>query len=235
MVAECKLRNEIKELRDNCTEFINRLNECEISMAMGQAATQVSQVHSAGTGSKQINITVSPKNEELLILTHAFIIQEWQIFLDNIYEKVLTYTIRSAGKSKLDKCCIRADFDVLSVDFSSTAKVRDSIVGIARSSFAFDTYDSKIKWLRKAFETECCSSQLEFIRKNVNIRNIFQHHKGIVKPDMIRKMGGKLTITDDDGNEKEYLSEEKLSISKKEIMQLIDSIKGVTAELEVYK
>lgn len=228
------LNNVHQELLSNCNGFIARLNQAEKTMTAGyvhQQASALCESMSSSGGS----ITIDPQkvdSEDLRILTHAFIIQEWHLFLDNVFVGVVEDKLCHAKKPNLPRMNIKLDFE--DVDLSTIAKTRRYIFRKLKETFSFEGYDEKIDRIKKIVDlTTYYNTELPFIKKNVIVRNIFQHQKGIVSQDDLSRLGGSLILLDDANVSVSYNAGEKLKMSKPEINELFQTLGRVTNNLQV--
>lgn len=241
---KCNLKPFCLEFKNSCEETIARLNEGEKSMAVGYAAQQMAvyseqqttielnQSISRESQSEDIIINPSAQGEELRILTHAFIIQEWSLFLDEIFAEILSFYIKQGKSSQLT---FNMKIDISQIDFTTVARARDSIVEQFKESFSFNPYDEKIKSVKKLLSLKSVDNELKFIKKNVIIRNIFQHHRGKVRQKDVEDAGGDLVVLDNSNCEEKYEVGDKLQISKNQIKKLFENMVKVTKKVEVYR
>lgn len=227
----CNLKNLHKELVDNCKQFIVRLNQSEQTMTVGHVHQQASQAVSGTTSGGIITINTEVNSEELRILTHAFMIQEWHLFLENVFEKTVNYNLLNKRMPKFQKMVMKIDFE--DVDLSTGPKARIYVCDKLKRTFSFESYDEKIAKTRKLVDLQNFTNELHFIKKNVIVRNIFQHQKGIVSSHDLERLGGKLSLLDDNGSSISFKNKSKLTISKAEINELYEKFKKITQNLQV--
>jgi hypothetical protein len=221
-----------KELIGNCKNFIARLNQAEQTMTVGYVQQQVSKLTPTESTGDTIIINTEVNSEDLRILTHAFIIQEWHIFLDSIFAKVITYKLYHRNMiPKIPKMNIKIDFE--DIDLSTKSKARYYICDKLKETFSYDPYDEKIDKIKKLVNLQSYDTELLFIKKNVTVRNIFQHQKGIVYPRDLAKLGGSLTLLDSKNNSVAFKANDNLKISKIEINKLYETIDKITENLQV--
>lgn len=229
----CNLKKLHKELLCNCKGFIARLNKAEETMTAGYVHQQASQMVSSASSGGSITIDTRVDSEDLRILTHAFIIQEWHIFLDNVFAMVIVHKLlHKKVISNFPKMNVKIDFS--DVDLSTVSKARNYICDKLKETFSYDPYDEKIDKIKKLVDLKpYITTELPFIKKNVIVRNIFQHQKGVVSSGDLTRLGGSLTLLGDANAPVSFNAGDQLHISKTEIKALYETFHNTTKNLQV--
>lgn len=241
-----KLTRERSLLLRNCNKFIERFMKAKLAVEVGKASTKaaVQIIASSDTSSvataKQDYFADAMGVSELLVLVHAGFIQEWSIFLDSIFRKVVLHYLETDMCDALPS----QKFNLNKIKATSFYDMRVSISQAAMESFSFENYDDKIKMLRSIFGIK--SSQLEEkdkikleamnakVKKHVEIRNVFQHNRGIIRERDLTAIGQKyFELLDDDGNKRQYKKDDEMILSKPEIENLNELIKKYSEKFEV--
>jgi len=241
-----KLTRERSLLLRNCDKFIDRFTKAKLAVEVGQVSTKaaVQYITSSDTSSaataEQDYFADAMGVSELLVLVHAGLIQEWSIFLDFVFGKVVLHYLET------DMCDALPlqKFNLKKIKATSFYDMRVSISQAAKESFSFENYDEKIKRLRSIFGikssqmNEEAKKHLEALdaemKKHVEIRNVFQHNRGIIRKRDLTAIGQQyFELLDDDGNTRQYKKDDEMVLSKPEIENLNELIKKYSEKFEV--
>jgi hypothetical protein len=169
---------------------------------------------------------------DILILIQAAIVQEWQIYLDSIFEASLEHLLKSEQQSRLPFQLL----DLRDIDPKSKSSLRKSVARAAREGFAFQRYDEKVKVIRKLFDAELEEDRLHELKKHVEIRNLFQHNRGTVRETDLQRIGrAEFEIRDGGGSATPYRAGQTIHLAQGEIAYLVDSLETISEHLEVLK
>ena len=201
-------------------------------MTAGHVHQLASQLVPSVSPGGVITIDTNVDSDDLRILTHAFIIQEWHLFLDNVFAEVIAYNLLHTTMPGFSKMSIKVDFN--DIDLSSASKARKCICGKLKEAFSFEGYDEKIDIIKKLIDLQpYFGTELPFMKKSVIVRNIFQHQKGEVYPSDLTRLGGSLTLLNDANTSVSFNVGDKLKISKAEIKELYKMLNNITNNLQV--
>lgn len=133
-----------------------------------------------------------------LELFHAYSVQAWHGFLDNVFETMLEEHFSS-----------RAVYEIRSipVHFSSSQdtpeRLADNVRMRALEHFSIRmSSDEKLSVIAKAFNTDLPEDLRQSIRKHVVVRNVFQHSRGTLRPrDLVQLQGDNLKYPCVEGDE----------------------------------
>lgn len=233
-----KVRN---QLLTNCNDWINRFKRLKVHLNVGAAAATAYQQNIGQTSSAtgdQWNIQAIPEHEssDVLVLVHASLVQEWTIFLDSVFSQAVLYLLKVGNVEKLPE----ETLDLKYLDPSNMGNLRKSIANIACENFSFRPYDKKIKIICSMFGVEDDSgnsaSDSAKMRKHVEIRNVFQHNRGIVRKKDLERIGIKsFKILQDDQSIEEYVEGNKIILTLCEIQNLNNTIITFSKCFEVLK
>lgn len=206
---------------------------------MGQttavAATKLITLSSGGsTGpSKEKDyLSDSMGVSELLVLVHAGLVQEWNIFLDSVFGRVVMHYLETDMGNVLPS----QRFNLNRIKATNLPDMRESISDAAKEAFSFKSYKMRIESLRDIFGVDTSTLDAE-MKKHVEIRNIFQHNRGVVRETDLVKIGqpngGYFKLLDEKNNKKKYYRGNKISLSKPEVENLNEIVKKYSKEFEV--
>jgi hypothetical protein len=210
---------------------------------VGVAATTAYQQNldqtSSATGGQIDTQAVSVQQNsdvDVLILVHAGLVQEWSIFLDSIFSKGVFFLLKVGNGSRLP----RGTLDLNQLDPANLNKLRESIATAACENFSFRPYDNKTKIICSMFGVDDdpgnSASDSAKMRKHVEIRNIFQHNRGIVRNKDLERIGIKFfKILQDDQSYEDYAEGNKIILTFCEIQDLNKTITSFSKCFEVLK
>jgi|GEM_PF-6545697 len=144
----------------------------EIFEATEQGTNQAVQELFAGWRS---NIQAYSDNRDMpLEIFHAYFVQAWYSFLDNIFELILEQHFAGSKSYEIEP---------ISVKFRSSedtpANLADNIRQRVWESFSNRmSPDEKLKVIAKALNVSFPQALKRSIRKHVLVRNVFQHNRG---------------------------------------------------------
>lgn len=222
-------------LLENCEQLITRFEASKDFLEVGEASTKAAMKHIASSGPSDAGISRSYfigslKASDLLVLVHAGLIQEWNIFLDSVFGEVILHYLEIGDRSNLPS----QRFDLKKVDPRSLPVLRSSISNAARESFSFEPYNKKVEALCSIFNIKKNSDLDKEMTKHVEIRNIFQHNRGEIRETDLEKIGQDcFEVLDGDGNIKQYRNGEKMLLGLPEIERLNKIIKQYSKKFEV--
>ena len=167
----------------------------------------------------------------LLILVHAGLIQEWNIFLDSVFRKVVLYCLETNQLDRLQ--CV--EIDLREITPISLSAVRESISSAAWYSFAFSPYNKKTGQLRTIFKTKENDEALnDEMKIHVEIRNIIQHHRGIIREDHLKRIGkDSIKILNEKGELTPHSVGVEIKLSLPAIKKLNQTINEYSKQFEV--
>ena len=236
-----------KYLLQNCTYAIERLQAAEdvIEKGFPSAAYSASATSSdlfepirfpQDKDSNDINSNIGDRSQingvqkfnikdELLYsftsLTHSVLIQEWEHFLYDIFVEGVIHYLKGYGLADLGhKFCLKNMKPTIEI-----AEMRKNISAeIERSHLGYERlFEQSIK----IFKVVVAQSLKEEMKKQVQIRHVFQHNRGkIRKMDLkdIGKEGGHFDILNDEGKSVKLRVGDKIYLSQQEIIKLYDTI-----------
>lgn len=162
--------------------------------------------------------------DSFMILTHGVLIQEWELFLYDIFaEGVIHYL--SLGDPKFQLRVKELNPTIETVDMRK--HISDEIKKtIRRHKEIFE----KSRSLFKIEEPEL----LKEMQKQVQIRHIFQHNRGKIRKQDIEAIEKQsFEIFDDENTLKSYGEGEKILLSQPEIQKLSDTIKKYSEAFQI--
>jgi len=218
-----------KELIDNCNEAKNLLQAGD--RLIGEGSKSIAQSTTNGIGGAETSYTetvdASKYDSKLIqnvrILVHAIVIQEWHIFLNEVFGEAVMYYLKGGKLNKPPSGQLELK------RFNATRKItemRENIYDSAKERFGGLGYKDRIDKLRGIFgisSDEFCKT----IKKHVMIRNIFQHHRGIVRKSDIKEIaepGQDINVLNDDGDVRSFSAGMKIVLSNAEIEELLKAI-----------
>ena len=229
------------QLIRNCADLIERFLEAEKKITIGHKTElivkQSTVQASPPSGITSRGTTASPSQSnptgisDLLVLVHATIIQEWLIFLDYVFGEAVRYCLMNNLTSRLPSM----SFGIRKLAPNGLVNMRESICLALIDVFSFNrNYPEKIKTLNKIFNVQQDVKLEEAMKKHVTVRNIFQHHRGEVRPRDIDTIGKQyFEILDDAGNPQPYRVKDTIVLTKREIESLNDTLKIYSNKFEV--
>lgn len=241
MEKTLSLKKVRSQLLTNCDDWINRFKRLKVHLDVGAAATAAYQQNvgqtSSATGDQE-NFRAIPEHEssDVLVLVHACLVQEWTIFLDSVFSQAVFHLLKVGNAEKLPE----ETLDLKDLDPSKISNLRKSIAKTACENFSFRPYDKKIETICSMFGVEGDSgnstSDSAKMRKHIEIRNIFQHNRGIVRKKDMERIGIKFfKILQEDQTIKEYGEGTKIILTVDEIQDLNKTINTFSKCFEVLK
>jgi hypothetical protein len=219
----------------NCNEWLSRFDRIQVNLSVGAAATSAYQKQTSqitdNSQSQQWEIQKTSTHEsDVIILIQTALVQEWNIFLDSVFCDTVLYLLETGNVEKLPS----ERLDLKKIVPTGFSHLRKSIANAASESFSFKPYDQKIDILCKIFNTNDELPQKSFLKKHVEIRNIFQHNRGIVRQTDLDKMGeANFVISQEDQTKKTYSVGEMIILTLCEIQKLNNAIKDFSIKFEV--
>lgn len=127
-------------------------------------------------------------------LAHSQIIQLWQDFLDRVFTEI--FTDHFSGKATYPRA---SKIDV-EINFSSDtmSNLTGNLQERALQNYQFLNADQKLAFVEKALGAKIPDQIKASVKKQIAIRNAFQHHGGIVRADDLRRLGVKTIKTIDE-------------------------------------
>ena len=224
-----KIATLCKELIDNCNEAKKLLQAGDLLIGEGSKSIAQSTTTDAGGAESSYTKTVDASKydskliQNVLILVHAIVIQEWHIFLNEVFGEAVMYYLKGGELNKLPSG--QLELKRLNATRKIT-KMRENIYDSAKERFGGLGYKDRINKLRGIYgisSDEFC----EMIKKHVIIRNIFQHHRGKVRKSDIKEiaeLGQDINVLDDDGDVRSFSVGMKIVLSNAEIENLLQAI-----------
>ena len=243
MTKTLSLKKVRSQLLTNCNDWIDRFERLKIHLNVGVAAAtayqqNVGQTPSATGGQIDTqDVSVQQISDvDVLILVHACLVQEWSIFLDSIFSKGVFFLLKVGNGARLP----RETLDLKQLDPANINKLRESIATTACENFSFRPYDKKIEIICSMFgvngDPGNSTSDSAKMRKHVEIRNIFQHHRGVVRNKDLKRIGiTSFKILQNDRSYKDYVEDLKIILTFCEIQDLNKTIKSFSKCFEVLK
>jgi len=234
------LKAERKRLLQNCEELINRFRNTSVCLRVGEAAAAAYEssssttAASASSSQRQCPSLTSLGDSEILVLVQAGIVQEWQVYLDAVFEMIVRHSLITCDLSRLPS---RLEIDIKDIDPKSVSTVRGSTAKAARERFSFLAYSEKVKSMCNIFGVNVKSEDASVfeLRKHVEIRNIFQHNRGTVREDDLRKIGKASYDIREPGGVQEYCGGQKIVLTSDEVDYLASVLESFSKNFEVLK
>lgn len=233
-----KLKKVRKQLLDRCNDLIKRFSEAARYLAIGHATDQIVRQGTAGINSRSKKTSSSSTTtqyqaeptgrQDLLVLIHATLIQEWLIFLDCVFGEAVLHYLKEGLPSRLPSM----SFKLNKVKPESLVQMRKSICNSAKDSFSFTSYPRKITTLLKLFDVEINENIQAEMKKHVTVRNIFQHNRGLVKESDLAEGQQYFELLNERGGKSKYYRDEKIILSFPEIENLNQIIKNYSEKFE---
>ncbi|RPJ78268.1 MAG: hypothetical protein EHM20_04300 [Alphaproteobacteria bacterium] len=232
-IKTLSLNNLRTELIKNCSNWLSRFNTIRIHLSVGEAAASKLQAitNQTALGSQPQNIQTVPNQEsDVIILIQAALIQEWNIFLDSIFRDVVLFFLETCSVDRLPA----ARFDIKKIVPTNLSNLRESIASAVSESFSFKPYDQKTEDICSIFNVKDVLPLRSFLKKHVEIRNIFQHHRGVIRPSDLEKIGNNpFDILQEDKTKINYVSGDKIILTLSEINDLKKAIEDFSKKFEV--
>ena len=90
------------------------------------------------------------------------------------------------------------------------------------NNFKFEAYQERMKMVCSAFDFEFQSKYGCELKKQVEIRNSFQHRDGMMDKKSYQSIGCKVYILQEDGTNKEVKEWEKIELTLAEVKKFLD-------------
>jgi len=237
------------ELVKNCEGLFSELTTFE-TMSMGTQVVSMPEQDIKKAPEDNTTSTLkstSVNNTSITLLRtaiHGAMISEWDIFLNNVFGEAFLYMLESKNIPIL--VSILSLIKNLNFNFEETIpttefELYEKIGNGAKDNFSFENHGIKLKTLKKLFIFDDIgnSSELEQeMKKQVQIRNIFQHNRGEVRKDDLIKIGREnqyLKIISDEEQSIEYREGNKIVLSKQEIENCYKTIEAYSKNCQVLK
>ena len=126
----------------------------------------------------------------LVEVFHGLMIQSWHVFLADIYAE-MTYSTRHADKVySIGKIEVNINPEELSKDY-----LPDAIRIRSTQKFKFYPTDKQLSIINKALEivVDDLNPEIKKIKQEINVRNLIQHNKGIIREEDIERNNGNFT------------------------------------------
>lgn len=147
------------------------------------------QVSRGQTGSSSVVFQQLPSVDvaidKLRILTHALVVQEWQIYLDASFEKAITQSLAKGSVPKTQLISV----DMSEIHWGKLSSIRKGLARQLRERFSFLSYDAKMGNLRKLYVFGSSDRIRVRMKTHVIVRNVFQHNRGVVRSDDLKRLG----------------------------------------------
>ena len=176
---------------------------------------------------QQIQSFLTNNRNILFELYLTEIIQYYFEFLGNLYKKAIIDNISGNSSYPISPQKTTVDFTLSETDFNN------SIISSACIDFDFLPASKKFSLVRNIFEVESSDieSELALIKTNIQVRNILQHHKGVVKAKDLEQLGVQ-SIIEDHGNEiKHIAANERITRTGFDIENLVNALIKVSHTL----
>jgi len=217
----------------NCSDWLSRFDRIRVNLSVGAAATSEFQkkMSQSTAGSQQWDVQpVSTHESDVIVLIQAALVQEWSIFLDSVFYAAVLYFLETGDIVKLPP----ERLDLKKIVPTGFSNLRKSIATATSESFSFRPYDYKIEILCKAFKVTDGLPLKSVLKKHVEIRNIFQHSRGIVRQTDLDKIGGAgFDILQEDQTKKIYGVGDTIILTLCEVLYLNKAINEISIYFEV--
>lgn len=219
-------------LLKNCDNWLSRFESISVYLSVGAAATTELQKKTSQStaGSQQWYVQpMSTHESDVIILIQTALVQEWNIFIDSVFYATILHFLEMGDVDKLPTERV----DLKKIVSSDICSLRKSIATAARESFSFKPYDNKIEILRKIYKVN--DGPIESVlKKHVEIRNIFQHNRGLVRQtDLIKTGGAGFDILQEDQTKKIYKVGDTIILTLCEVKHFNKTIKDYSNNFEV--
>ncbi len=118
----------------------------------------------------------------------SVIVQKWYDFLAKIYKNALVSNIEGNTQYSIPS-------EKLKIDLSKKSNlILENVIESAVKNYDFLNSDEKLSVIKKTFNVDnarwdASRNDLDVIKENVLIRNIFQHNHGIIKAEDLQHLG----------------------------------------------
>ncbi|MCK5113287.1 MAG: hypothetical protein KAR11_00805 [Phycisphaerae bacterium] len=145
----------------------------------------------------------------LLEVLHGRLVQVWQECLSNLFRMLVD--LHFSQNRRLVELKKRN----LSLDFRATVSLEDQVTEQICRNFDFEKYSERVKLLNSVFNPN--NEQPEHllqVSKHVQIRNSFQHRRGVVNEFLLKELGlQKISILDKEGTQRDCQLDDDIQIS----------------------
>lgn len=233
-LAECNNHQDALNLDEHCIhkghEYLTT-EAVSTHTVVGNLQVTLPKTASAGIVSQQLPPVDVPIGKHR-ILTHALVVQEWHIYLDESFELAITQSLKS---NSIPKKIILPGVDLKRVDWSDTDSIIRDLAQVLREKFAFLPYEEKIETLKKLFVFISAKRIRERMRAHVTVRNAFAHHRGVIRHYDLKKLGllsSGLVLTDAKGAKHRFQADDKITLSTYDIKELVEVATEHSKDLE---
>ena len=246
MAKLSKLKQIRKDLIGRCNTLLRSCRDHMTFLEIGQRTTAVVvEQYYKGRAVSDSDRIVGPVSgsapseldlaSRALIITHADLVQEWHIFLDAVFSNAVFTYLQSNREIKLSNSNSIRFSDLSLVGVKGKKDVFGRITESLAESFSFHSHKSKIEDLGRLFPDKMDSTLLREIIKHIEIRNIFQHNRGQVRSDDLKKIGRPkqcFEVLDENGELAQYSEGQKIQLSLRELEKFVEMIEKVSHTYE---
>ena len=100
------------------------------------------------------------------------------------------------------------------------------------NNFKFEPYENRIKVVCNAFDFDFFTNYGSELRKQVEIRNAFQHREGMLDKKSYDSIGSKVFILQEDGTNKEYKAFETVVLTLAEVKKFLNILDNFCDDLK---
>ena len=227
------LKSTRQALLKNCKQIVNLRQEAERTFSVGYVVTEFAQ-----TGNMPpINDTHIPTVETSSQSSHpkeftnryheyihSILVQEWIIFLDNVFEKVIDFFLK---RGRFERIPTDFRIELKELDGRKLISLREGICNTSTESFSFQPYKKKIEILRKMFNKEFEQEIQKQMQMHITIRNVIQHNRGKIRENDLKEAGvAKFKLLNNREKDRHLGVNEKLTLSDKDIEGLYSIIEN---------
>ena len=164
--------------------------------------------------------------EALLLSFHSRAAQYWQDCLKDLF--CYFVKIHLDGKRQF----IELTNAKITLNLSSSANLQEQINECLMKFFEFEEYAERVRIINKILNPHnSCQDELTTIKKNIFIRNSFEHREGIIDRHILKKLGtDKIEILDQKGQPIYFRENDKIILSTPEFDNFKRSILVVSQE-----
>ena len=218
-----------RELLKGCDAFVNQIPEPETAVSVGTTDTRDFTGNEATyTSSASFDYRTVISNP--IVHIHGLIIQEWNFFLDQIFEQAVLFYLRGGAFARFPPITLRK-FRLDKVQPTRRiTEMRESISSAAKESFSWLPYKQRMNIIGKLLPTPRVGSDVKNeIKKHVVIRHMFEHHWGQVRDTDLVQIGRPnqyFEVLNDKGQKDKYGAGDTIALSKRELENLYEIIKA---------
>jgi hypothetical protein len=153
-------------------------------------------------------------------VSHSRLVRLWNECLSDLYKDIIE--LHFAGIKK----CSTLNKQRVYFDFNYTGAIEDHLKDGLLHQFGLKEFVEKQKMVNRELNPgKKRQDALQNICKNVQIRNVMEHKKGIVDDSLLKKLGcSQIEVLDDQGNKRQLSQEDLVSLSIPEISSFMSSI-----------